>query len=264
MKRFRLLDSGESTTTAERARRDLHYERRGRRRRQSHKRHCVQHRSPRSSSVGDVNNIEMDFGRPGGRPLMLIHAQPVCAVSLGHPEDPDLELGGSVHQIGRVRGPHRLATGAPRKFQSGAGTCLLLGRPRAPRVDSDLISYLPSKLPVPARRWRKVYTGHTGVSVTGFKDCCCYGFAISNRRKTHKYCIVPFKGPAPAGTYRTLLTSNSNNRSSSSSSRSGNSQSVNLNKTTAPTHSNKVGTHCPASIESAFYRVHTCPEPLYP
>ena len=96
MKRFRLLDSGESTTTAERARRDLHYERRGRRRRQSHKRHCVQHRSPRSSSVGDVNNIEMDFGRPGGRPLMLIHAQPVCAVSLGHPEDPDLELGGSV------------------------------------------------------------------------------------------------------------------------------------------------------------------------
>ena len=211
----------------------------------------------------------MDFGRPGGRPLMLMHS------------DPDLELGGSVHQIGRVRGPLRLDTGAHRQIISlelGLACCWAgprvegrLGPARSRASDpatcmlgrSRFPTYLPS-YPVPARRWRKVYTGHTGVSVTGFKDCCCYGFAISNRRKTHKYRIVPFKGPAPAGTYRTLLTSNNNNRSSSSSSRSGNSQSVNLNKTTAPTHSNKVGTHCPASIESAFYRVHTCPEPLYP
>ena len=273
MKRFRLLDSGESTTTAERARRDLHYQRRGRRRRQSHKRHCVQHRSPRSSSVGDVNNIEMDFGRPGGRPLMLIHAQPVCAVSLGHPEDPDLELGGSVlyTNLGGygalIASPQVLARklsvwswdllavgqapsvegrlGPARSRASDPAACML-GRSRFP-------TYLPS-YPVPARRWRKVYTGFGH----GFHRLVLLRFCSFEPAQNSQVLYSTLQRPAPAGTYRTLLTSNNNNRSSSSSSRSGNSQSVNLNKTTAPTRTKLAPIvllpSSPPSIESIHVR----------
>ena len=98
--------------------------------------------------MGDVNNIEMDFGRPGGHSYSFMHslfAQCRWATQKTRTwnlEDPYCT------QIWAGTGPssprHRCSHA---NCQSGAETCLLLGRPRAPRVDSDLISYLPSKLP---------------------------------------------------------------------------------------------------------------------